>query len=150
MFSTGRLSFKVPYPFTWFFTKKIPHYRESPGMGTHKHTRHSYLNSSISQCKNKKIKTIVLTQYRGAPRSSLVVIPRHLVAQFATNVLWLSRSRNTCISSSVLLLKSYKALCRCKEDGFICAVLFVLHLMLLYFTQRLRVPFLGAVATWWK
>ena len=65
MFSTGRLSFKVPYPFTWFFTKKIPHYRESPGMGTHKHTRHSYLNSSISQCKNKKIKKIVLTQYRG-------------------------------------------------------------------------------------
>ena len=68
MFSTGRLSSEVPYPFIYHFSRKrYPfraesprkgHYRESPGMGTLKHTRHSYLNSSISQCKNKRNKKI--------------------------------------------------------------------------------------------
>ena len=57
MFSTGRLSSEVPYPFIYHLSRKrYPfraesprkgHYRESPGMGTHKHTRHSYVNSSI-------------------------------------------------------------------------------------------------------
>ena len=57
MFSTGRLSSEVPYPFIYHLSRKrYPfraesprkgHYRESPGMGTHRHTRHSYVNSSI-------------------------------------------------------------------------------------------------------
>ena len=128
---------RIRYPFRAESPRK-GHYRESPGIGTHKHTRHSYLNSSISQCKNKKNKKkTVLTQYRGAPRSSLIGISRHLVAHFATNVLQLPRQRNACVSSSVLLLKSYKALCRsifftlkkinfltkiyfCKKAAFLC------------------------------
>ena len=68
---------RIRYPFRAESPRK-GHYRESPGIGTHKHTRHSYLNSSISQCKNKKNKKKNCSY--SIPRSTTVIIDRHLEA----------------------------------------------------------------------
>ena len=97
MFSTGRLSSEVPYPFIYHFSRKrYPfraesprkgHYRESPGWA---HTSTHVIRTWIRLLANAKIKKIiiinVLTQYRGAPlRSSLTVISRYLVAHFPSS-----------------------------------------------------------------